>query len=406
MASDPRYRCPVCGWDGLDEPAWVGASQSDEICPCCGTHLGLDDGAGGPADRSTRHAELRARWVEGGAVWWSSTPAPPGWDAGAQLADLGAGGPDGLVRAAEMRVDATDVDLVSGLLWGAGVSAVGEEAQADGSVVLRTDVPAGGVGALRAALGDRWPLELVAVDDGADAWRAHARVVRAGRVVVRPPWVPLGPVAPGEVVVEVDPGPTFGHGAHPTTRLCLAALDRLLSLAPPPCDSQPGSSSSGVAGCGAGPIAPQPCDSQPGSSSSGVAGTGGGPSVLDVGCGSGVLAVAAVLLGAGRAVGVDVDPAALVATRANAGRNGVADRVAVRLADDLPEETFAVVVANIGAAVLRELAPMLVARVAPGGALVVSGLLDPPPPDLAAALAPLEVAADERTDGWTALTLR
>ena len=265
--------------------------------------------------------------------------------------------------AAEVRVGASDVDLVAGLLWGAGVTAVAEEEQPDGWVVLRADVPDDGVAALRAALGDRWPVALVTVDDGADAWREHARVVRAGRVVVRPPWVPLGPVAPGEVVVEIDPGPTFGHGAHPTTRLCLEALDRLL----------PGD---------------------------------GGSTVLDVGCGSGVLAVAAVLLGAAGAVGVDVDPAAVDVTRASAERNGVADRVAARPVADTPEGPFAVVVANIGAAVLRELAPRLVARVAPGGALVVSGLLDPPPPDLAAAFAPLAVVADERTDGWTALTLR
>ena len=263
--------------------------------------------------------------------------------------------------AAEVRVGPEDVELVSGLLWGAGVSAVGEEGQPDGTVVLRADVPAGGPEALRGALGDRWPLVLVAVDDGADGWRAHARVVRAGRVVVRPPWVPLGPVAPGEVVVEVDPGPTFGHGAHPTTRLCLEALDRLV---------------------------------------------GPGAEVLDVGCGSGVLAVAAVLLGAAGAVGVDLDPAAVDVTRATAERNGVADRVEARPVADTPDGPFAVVVANIGAAVLRELAPLLVARVAPGGALVVSGLLDPPPPDVAAAFAPLAVVADDRADGWTALTLR
>ncbi|HEX7134831.1 MAG TPA: 50S ribosomal protein L11 methyltransferase [Iamia sp.] len=266
-----------------------------------------------------------------------------------------------MAEAAEVRVAAGDVDLVSGLLWGAGVSAVGEEAADDGTVRLRVDVPDGGVEALRSALGDRWAVEIVDVDDGRDGWREHARVVRAGRVVVRPPWVPLGPVAPEEVVVEIDPGPTFGHGAHPTTRLCLAALERILDP---------------------------------------------GDVVLDVGCGSGVLAIAAVLLGAPSAIAVDIDPAAVTATRANAERNGVADRIDVRPAGEMPEATFAVVVANIGAAALRDLAPALVARVAPGGALVLSGLLDPPPPELAAVFAPLEVVATNRNDGWTALTLR
>jgi ribosomal protein L11 methyltransferase len=264
-----------------------------------------------------------------------------------------------MAEAAEVRVGAGDVDLASGLLWGAGVTAVGEEEQPDGTVVLRVDVPTGGVAALSAAVGDRWPVVPVEVDDGLGGWRDHARVARAGRVVVHPPWVPLGPVATGEVVVEVDPGPTFGHGAHPTTRLCLEALDRLV---------------------------------------------GPGQRVLDVGCGSGVLAVAAVLLGAAGAVGVDIDPAAVAVTRATAERNGVADRVEAGLTT--PEATFAVVVANIGAAALRQLAPTLVARLAPGGVLVLSGLLDPPPADLATRYAPLTVVADERADGWTALTLR
>jgi ribosomal protein L11 methyltransferase len=270
--------------------------------------------------------------------------------------------------AVEVRVDPGEVDLVSGLLWGAGVAAVGEEPQPDGRVVLRVDVPVGGVAALGTALGDRWAVTLVEVDDGADGWREHARVVRAGRVVVHPPWIPRGPVAPGEVVVEVDPGPSFGHGAHPTTRLCLAALDRLLAAGPAP------------------------------------------GRVLDVGCGSGVLGVAAVLLGASGGVGVDIDPAAVEVTLATAERNGVADRLAARVVDDAEltgvDGRFAVVVANIGAAALRDLAPALVARVAPGGALVLSGLLDPPPPDLPRAFAPLAVVADARTDGWTALTLR
>lgn len=265
-----------------------------------------------------------------------------------------------MAEAAEVHVAATDVDLVSGLLWGAGVTAVSEEERADGTWTLRTDVPEGGVAALQAAVGERWHVAVAAVDDGLDAWREHARVARAGRVVVHPPWVPLGPVAAGEVVVEVDPGPSFGHGAHPTTRLCLAALDRLV---------------------------------------------GPGAAVLDVGCGSGVLAVAAVRLGAGRAVGVDIDAAAVAATRANAERNGVADRVDARLAPAPADATFDVVVANIGAAALRDLAPALVAAVAPGGALVLSGLLDPPPADLAAAFAPLTVTADDRLENWTALTL-
>lgn len=251
--------------------------------------------------------------------------------------------------AAEVRVRADEVDLVSGLLWGAGVSAVGEEPDGD-VVVLRVDLPAGGAEALEAAIGR--PVTVVTVDDGLDAWREHARVVRAGRVVVHPPWLPLGDVAADEVVVTVDPGPTFGHGAHPTTRLCLEAIDRLRPA-----------------------------------------------SVLDVGCGSGVLAVAAALLGAGRVAAVDVDLEAVRVTAETADRNGVI----VAASTDWPDGTFDLVVANIGAATLRDLAPRLVAATA--GTLVVSGLLDPPPPDLAAAFAPLTVVRDDRLEGWTALTV-
>lgn len=124
--------------------------------------------------------------------------------------------------------------------------------------------------------------------------------------------------------------------------------------------------------------------------------------VLDVGCGSGVLAVAAVLLGADRAHGVDVDPEAVRVTHDTAARNGVGDRIGA--STQWPDATFDLVVANIGAATLRDLAPRLVA--ATERALVVSGLLDPPPPDLADAFAPLVVARDDRLDGWTALTLQ
>jgi ribosomal protein L11 methyltransferase len=262
---------------------------------------------------------------------------------------------------------------VSGLLWGAGVTAVAEEPRPDGTVVLRVDVPDGGVDALATAVGERWPVTAVSVDAGLDGWREHARVVRAGPIVVRPPWVPLGPVAPDEVVVEIDPGASFGHGAHPTTRLCLAALARLLLVAP--------------------------------AASGGESAANRRRTVLDVGCGSGVLAIAAVMVGAAGAVGVDVEPAAVEATRANAERNGVADRVEVRLggATDLPVAD--VVVANIGAAALRSMAAELVAAVAPGGTLVLSGLLDPPPDDLAARFAPLDLVGVATDDGWSALVL-
>lgn len=292
-------------------------------------------------------------------------------------------------RAVEVEVAAEEADLASGLLWGAGVTAVAEHPAGDRRVRLRADVPDGGVAVVRSALGGRWTVVAVDVgDDGLDAWRDHAEVVTAGRrLVVRPSWVSLGPVADDALVLEIDPGRSFGHGAHPTTRLCLATVEDLLDARPQ-------------------------------------------AAVLDVGCGSGVLAVAAARLGAVRVVAVDIDPAAVAATSANAAANGVADRLEVVAVvagrsdadptvlarsdrvgaiplrqDGSVDGRFDVVVANIGARALVDLAPALRAHLAPGGTLVLSGLLDPPPAEVAAAFAPLEVAEVRRLDGWVALLL-
>jgi ribosomal protein L11 methyltransferase len=98
--------------------------------------------------------------------------------------------------------------------------------------------------------------------------------------------------------------------------------------------------------------------------------------VLDFGCGSGILALAALKLGAARAVGVDNDPQALLATHDNAERNGVGDRLAVYLPQDEPTAaTYPIVVANILASALDVLAATLAARVAPGGRIALSGIL-------------------------------
>jgi ribosomal protein L11 methyltransferase len=135
---------------------------------------------------------------------------------------------------------------------------------------------------------------------------------------------------PEAVVVVLDPGLAFGTGHHPTTALCLEWLDGI--------DID-------------------------------------GKSVLDYGCGSGILAIAALRLGAARAIAVDHDPQALEATRNNALANGVADRLAIYGPDDVPELTVDVTIANILAGPLIALAPRLVESLRPGGALAVSGVL-------------------------------
>lgn len=144
-------------------------------------------------------------------------------------------------------------------------------------------------------------------------------------------WVcPAGtrPEARGAVIVELDPGLAFGTGTHPTTALCLEWLDGL-DLA--------------------------------------------GKRVLDFGCGSGILAIAALKLGARRAVGIDIDPQALTASASNARRNGVASRLATR--PDRTDDQFDVVLANILAGPLVENADWLSARLARDGRLALSGIL-------------------------------
>lgn len=162
---------------------------------------------------------------------------------------------------------------------------------------------------------------------------------------------------PGGTVVRLDPGLAFGTGSHPTTRLCLEWLHATLR---------------------------------------------GGEAVLDYGCGSGILAIAAARLGATPVVGTDVDPQALAASRDNAAANAVDARFAVP--DELPGGAFDVVVANILANPLRLLAPAIAARVAPGGRLALSGVLDEQAVDVIASYAPwITLRAWRVAEGWVLL---
>jgi ribosomal protein L11 methyltransferase len=160
-------------------------------------------------------------------------------------------------------------------------------------------------------------------------WISGLKSMRFGRRLwVCPTTAPL-PDDPEAVVVRLDPGLAFGTGSHPTTALCLLILDSL-QLA--------------------------------------------GRSVIDYGCGSGILGVAALKLGAASVTAVDIDPQALSATRENAARNGVASNIIVQdAAHDLPRAFC--VLANILAGPLIELAPRLTAACESGGYLVLSGLL-------------------------------
>ena len=208
--------------------------------------------------------------------------------------------------------------------------------------------------------------------DWASAWKRHVRVMRIGRrIVIRPTWRRHRRV-PGDVVIAMDPGMAFGTGLHPTTRLCLAGIERW---------ADDGLLSRGAA-------------------------ADGHARLLDVGCGSGVLAIAAGLLGAGELVGVDTDPIAIEATLANAGRNRLRRRVrAWQGTVPTGAAPFDLVAANLIASVLVALAPRLRDELRPGGRLLASGIFVDREGDVRSALAAagLAILRREAEGDWVAL---
>jgi len=201
--------------------------------------------------------------------------------------------------------------------------------------------------------------------DWAEAWKAYFPVMRIGRrLVIRPTWR-RHRRAPDDVVLALDPGMAFGTGLHPTTRLCLAAIEGLADR-----------------------------------------GVLDRARVLDVGCGSGILAIAAVKLGASSAFGVDTDPIAVEATTANARRNAVSRRVRAR-DGSLPSgvAAFDVVLANLIAGLLIPLAPGLRDEIRTGGTLLASGIFIDRETDVRRAFeaAGLAVSSRAAEGEWVAL---
>jgi ribosomal protein L11 methyltransferase len=186
-------------------------------------------------------------------------------------------------------------------------------------------------------------LSVTTTDDTAwaTAWRDGYEPIRSGRLTIVPSWleVPKG----SDLVIRLDPGMAFGTGLHPTTRACLELLQT---------------------------NEPMPT------------------AVLDVGTGSGILALAALRLGASRAIGYDIDRLAVEASTANAQANDLGDRFRAQdgTLPDSAAELFSLVVANLVAAVLVEMAPRLAAHTAPGGTLIASGIIESRSDEVEAAL--------------------
>jgi ribosomal protein L11 methyltransferase len=214
----------------------------------------------------------------------------------------------------------------------------------------------GRAGALLARAPPRYFLEAVADSDWGRATQAQFGPLRVGeRLWIVPSW--SEPEDATALNLRIDPGLAFGTGSHATTRLCLRWLETNLAR---------------------------------------------GATLLDYGCGSGILAIAAARLGAGSVIGVDVDAQALAASAANARANAVDARFVSPEA--LPPGSFDIVVANILANPLELLSPLLAARVRAGGNIVLSGILEAQAAQVAAAYARwFKIVPWGSEDGWVAL---
>jgi ribosomal protein L11 methyltransferase len=289
----------------------------------------------------------------------------------------------GGVAYVELTVDAGEdaAEALTNFLWEHGAVGVVQEDTPGRPPCLRAFFPADaraealparvdayldGLRALGLAVGPRAWLTPLADTDWSAAWREHFRPIAVGRsLVVAPPWE--APVPDGRLVLLIEPGRAFGTGHHGTTAGCLALLESLVAAGPP-------------------------------------------ARALDLGTGSGILAIAAARLGVGHVLGCDPDPDAVAAAEANAARNRVGERVRTVLADaeTLAAEPAPLVLANLLQTAHRALARRYADLVAPGGALVLGGLLDGEGDGVAEILAAhgFRREAALSLDGWTSLALR
>ena len=207
-------------------------------------------------------------------------------------------------------------------------------------------------------------LRRVADTDWAEAWKAGYAPQRVGRLVIVPSWRDE-PIGPDEVEVRLDPGMAFGTGLHPSTRGCLLLLH---GVTPPPSE------------------------------------------MFDVGSGSGILAIAGLRLGIQRADCIDTDPIGVAATRENADRNGLGERLTVSLGTiaERPRRCYPLVCANLVAGLLVEYAPSIAACLLPGGVLIAGGVVRERADEVEAALAENGVRAEHSLEegDWVTMRLR
>ena len=211
-----------------------------------------------------------------------------------------------------------------------------------------------------------------------EAWKEHYQPIPIGRrLIIVPAW--LDSPDPSRIAIKIDPGMAFGTGTHPTTQLCLELIENLLDA------------KSSLVTCHL--------------------------SLIDIGCGSGILSIAALKLGANFALGVDIDEAAVRAARENAAVNGIAveqltlgvGSVAEVLAGRFPVRSAPLVLANILAPVIvRLFDDGLADLVAPGGVLILSGILEEQAEEVvsAASVYGMELAEKKQVEDWVALACK
>ncbi len=217
----------------------------------------------------------------------------------------------------------------------------------------------------------RGTLSVFHLDDHrwAEAWKESFRPFRVGRhLVVRPSWESYDS-SPEDKIVVIDPGMAFGTGQHESTVLCMEALEDLLDEPPREWPSTP-------------------------------------PRLLDVGCGTAILALTGVLLGCGRATAVDNDPFAVEAAVENVKLNGLEERISLSLEnpDDLPER-YEIITANIQLNILVDMAAQLMGRLEDKGVLILSGILTRQVDRLREAYAPLNVRRLRERGEWACVEL-